>query len=541
MAIIVTLNKYIRFTALYIITFFVSLTYPSIVWDDWVLVDIPRWMVLDDFYRNGRPVFGLFHYLVLSSPAYVYLYKIITFSCYYLSSLLMWRTMDTLHWLSEETNSFFVFCFTFIPFNSTRHSLVMSQYAVTLLLFFTALYLFSNESRWKHFWVKILACLALLLSCSLEVHIVMLYPLLILIALRKPERFKNSVSLFFVPPLYWLLRTAFFTPQDIYQGFHSVGSTNIFKAIYMTFTAFYTSGLRVIWDSVKSLGNWAIYPQLVLALTLAASALTPSHKISISKKMKPTLFIISLILFYLAAFPFYVAAKPIFNTDWAARGQHLLGLGAALFIITFVSYMNTWLQKIARSSIMILFLSLTITYEWEFLRDFLKEQSIVSLVKNNVTIKDNSSFTAWDFSYQLNARFRKYRFYDWGGILFQAFKNESRFISNYGDTIPWKDLNHGYMKTFFRLKDYEQTPITHMMYLSLKRDTTFNFYDLASLYWHHGSNAPKIAAQRFELSFIPMTSYVEDLGPRLNYFIWNLSNSELKAFALMFGVSTRLD
>lgn len=459
--------------ALYSLVFGLSLLYPSMYWDDYVLIDVPKELVVDDFYKNGRPLFGLYHLLVLSLPYPVYTYKLITFFTYFLSGLLFLSILENAKWFDDNFNKFLTLLFVFVPFNASKHSLVMSQYGVMLVCFLTTFYLFSCSTLWEKPILRIIASLLLLVSGSLEVHLILTYPILALFYKTKKGSFKSFYPLLLMPIFYWLLRSLFFKPQEVYQGFHSISFLSVLNSFWQTLKVFYTSGIAMIYDFKLAIFQPDLYifsalPILVCFLFFVSNK-NSSH---FQRGFLIKTFFVGIILFYFAAFPFYVVGKPIYNVDWSMRGQHLQTLGAALAFNSVLHFFRGRARNILTFLVMAAFIQLNILYEWEYYRDYIKQQSLTLNFADSSEIENNTTFTVMDETIAYNARSREYRFFDWGGLLERTFGNEERFASNSGQIIPWDTINYGYMPIFYRVKDYVHRGVEHVIVIKIDKGFT---------------------------------------------------------------------
>jgi hypothetical protein len=139
------------------------------------------------------------------------------------------------------------------------------------------------------------------------------------------------------------------------------------------------------------------------------------------------------VLFIAACFPYWIIGLvPDFN-DWSSRHLLLTTLGSSFFISSIIFCFQANFRILIFSLVISCFIFLNIKNYIEFYLDWDKQKQLVSLFKNNNQIKKSNLFFVTD--YTDNALDRKYRYYEWNGLLYSSFLNESKFGINSDDYL----------------------------------------------------------------------------------------------------------
>lgn len=472
--------------ALFTLSHVWSLLHSGIYWDDWVLIGIKPEIVRDDFFRNGRPFFGLLHELLLHAPATIFVYKILIFAGYFLASYLFFKILKKISFFEEK--DVFILCalFTLLPYNSARHSIVILQYVVCLDLFLFAML---NVIQTKTTAVqKVVMFCSFVLSMYIEAFVLFTAILMALFWIFKIKKIKSCILPSLAVLFFLLLRYKIHPPQDIYLTLNTVQLSNILLSPLYLLHLIRFNFFAVFSESIRLIPQYAGLASILLTMPFLLYVMRRvSFNFTIHEYKKIVYFVlVGLILFFVAAFPFIIVGKEPMNYDWLTRSQFLLPVGCSFFIyfgskLIFVEK----IQNLVLIFVLCLSVHLNMVYGLEYWVDHIKQQSLKLNFEKQEKIKNATSFLVIDGTEHLNARDRTYRFYDYTPIFKEIFKDESRLAYRAQEPAPTRsDIEFGYMKNFYSLSDYTWSEPTHIIgitYSSLKTDNPESLFKMLYL------------------------------------------------------------
>lgn len=142
---------------------------------------------------------------------------------------------------------------------------------------------------------------------------------------------------------------------------------------------------------------------------------------------------LSFFLFVAACFPYWIIGLIPSFSDWSSRHLLLTIFGVSLFFTAVVFCFHSKFRIWVFSFLLSVFIYLNVYNYFEFYLDWQKQKQLVSLFKSNEVIKKSNLFFITD--YTDNALDRNYRYYEWNGLLFYSFLNESKFGINADDYL----------------------------------------------------------------------------------------------------------
>ena len=425
----------------------------AIYWDDWVFYRQDHDIIFDATRQLGSMfnLWGHLHVTMLKVGPWIY--KVLTFILMFASGLLLNLILKRHSNITTETRFFVVLFFLVLPFNIARVALVDFPYTLCYFLFFLAWMLMDRY--------RVLALPLFFLSFNTNSLLVfyavpfldMLYRGGHLSSLKSALRFGiRRIDYILLPFVYFFIKVYLYPPSGIYEGYNQ--SYNVINLIFSPMFQMY------------DLFRLNISVGLCLFLSLFAFLLIKNRSlISIEKERTPwRLLALGLLVFLLGAFPYWILGYvPTFH-EWTSRHQLLLPLGSALVIVGVLS-INHLSDKMGVISIIIgASLAFNVeTYATLFI-DWQKQVQLMHLFANNTDIERAGLIVFEDKTESLNALERKYRFYEWNGILETTFGKDTRFgisRSEINDYLSGKLDRYfqGYYKAGLFRKDAALPPV----------------------------------------------------------------------------------
>ena len=420
----------------------------GVYWDDWVLYNMDKVLIIDTFKQAGAFWVGYLHVFV--SGGGVTAYRVVSFTSYLLAAWCLYAVLKGLN-VDRYSRLFVVIFFAIYPVNNGRIAMINMPSAICYALFFGGFLMTALSVQRRSYWRRIAALALLFASFSLNsllvfYLIVIFYimyrerpvPMSILGWLRLLPRYADYVLL---PILFWIVKVTYMVPYGLYAGYNQVKTDGLKHAITETFRIFDTSFLAVIDKSVgcvffsplfvKISSIWWFLPFACAALAVFVLFSCKKYLKKVDRKTYETLwlFLLGAFVLYLAAFPYVVVGIIPELGDWASRHQVLIPLGASVMLVYGVKLLNRhWgFSFPIYLSFMLLFIHTTVIDQISFQRDWYKQLSIMENMRKSSIIINNTSFLFRDDTRDLNFNSRIYRFYEYTGLMKEVYKNERRF------------------------------------------------------------------------------------------------------------------
>jgi hypothetical protein len=386
----------------------------AIYWDDWILYRAESSVILDLFRQTGSMFnYGAYLHIGLLELG-PWIYKWLTFVLMFASGLLLNSVVKRHQKISDSNRFFLVLLFLVLPFNLARVALIDFPYTLCYFLFFLAWALMDR--------FRLLALALFFLSFNTN-SLLVFYALPFFDILYRRGYFtswKNVVififrfaDYFLLPFIYFLLKTRYFTPSGLYEGYNEG-----FNALNL-----------IVVPSLQFVGAFKLNANVGLITILAAvSFYLMRERVSfalLGKRVSVTYFIAGLIVFILGAFPYWIVGLVPNFTDWNSRHQLLLPLGCALVVLSVWHYLKGGMALF--SVIVGVCLAINVATYKDFYIDWQKQQQLIKLFSSNADVKDSELVVIDDQTIDINAMGRVYRFYEWNGLFEVAFANQKRF------------------------------------------------------------------------------------------------------------------
>lgn len=413
----------------------------AIFWDDWVLYRTPPSIILGTFRQVGAMfnLVGYLHVYMLNIGAWSY--KVLTFLMMFASGVLLNSILARNAQLTKENRFFVVLLFLVLPFNLARVAIIDFPYVLCHFLFFLAWYLMDRH--------RIAALLLFFLSFNTN-SLLVFYVLPILDMAYRGGHLLSPRSLFsfarrhleflLLPFLFFFIKIEFFSPFGMYASYNQ--NYSLLDIHYM------------IKAQIKDIENLRINPYVsllvmpfVFLIVRAKTGLLELHESNtyLNQRLFRVL-AIGISAAILGVFPYWVVGHvPTFN-EWTSRHQLLLPFGTALIIVAFLSLSKKPIKTIGLSLVISGSLSYGIVNYYSFLIDWDKQKALIELFSKNSTIENSKLVIIKDETKHLNAIDRNYRFYEWNGLLEQAYGNQNHFGIEPSEITQYRD---GSLDKFF--------------------------------------------------------------------------------------------
>jgi hypothetical protein len=134
---------------LYTLSYGLMLFNPGIYWDDWTLIHNNRNEIIDTFTQAGSPwsITGHLHAYLIHNFSGVEIYRYITFFCYLISGLCVYKTLNKINFNKGDSSLLITLLFLIAPINNARIALINTPYAICFFAFYLALFLFIHLKR----------------------------------------------------------------------------------------------------------------------------------------------------------------------------------------------------------------------------------------------------------------------------------------------------------------------------------------------------------------------------------------------------------
>jgi hypothetical protein len=414
----------------------------SIYWDDWVLFNSDKNVIITTFKQAGGSFFnytGYMHSNII--PIGQWIYKVATFVLYFFSSIILYQILLENKKFEKSTSQIITIFFLILPLNSARVALIDFPYTIGYFLFFLA---------WKIKNHRLLSLVIFFFSFNIN-SLPFLYILFIIdlyfeknnhISIENVKQFiKNKIDFILLPILFFYIKYNFFKTSGLYKTYNS----------NFSFINIFITPIRQIID----LSGLNINLFLFLAVFSIIIFLKPFY--NAIKKTEYKNNILTLLSILLALFPYWILGLTPTFVEWSSRHQLLMPLGVSLLLVQII----TKFSRYSRYLIFTIFISISIVMNlnnyFNFFVDWNKQKAIMNLLAKNIEIKDKKLVLINDHTLELNALSRNYRFYEWNGLFKYVYKDENRFVMNYSDKDLYnKGLFDIYFNEFGNAKDFKK-------------------------------------------------------------------------------------
>lgn len=427
-------------------------------WDDWTMVrmSVSGARLMGDM--AGQP-WQPYLWLTMSwVPGAEYIVHALTFVAFGVAALALNRVLRRVPQLGGFARTAIPALFAVFPVNAARIAHIDFPYTLSVVAFYVAWYLIAVDLErpglGRRCAAAALLAFALLTTKSMLVLFVLI-PLYVL-WLRRADLFDSSARnrlllrygfLLPLPVVVWAADRALLAPWGLYATYNVIGTDG--KPLARMFLAAVRSSL------IEPIA-WAL-PALVLALPLyflirrrpgwwPADATEPD-----STRTSVALVLIGAFAFVLATLPYLLVGKvpQAVGADWwDSRHQVLLPLGAALLVygaVALVARMVKGRQTLVPAVVIALLLGFAVANVRTCLlyqADWYRQVALMQHMADSADMRDGNFFIVRDDAHTLNAVDRRLMPYEFSGMMFTVFGDETRFAvdeaiaPSYGGQLP---------------------------------------------------------------------------------------------------------
>jgi len=465
----------------YLLGNFTLLINNGIYWDDWAIYNSTYEAIMTQFNGNGSPLFGYMHLFLLQSKYAVFMYHLLTVILQILTGYALWNSLKLLK-ANPDFSYWIVLIFTIVPYFSAKNTLICFPYTLTYYLFIFATYLMIKAVKTNNLVLRFLALLLFFssfLTNSLVVFYLVPYILLYLIVNKQvlneiPLNFKSIIKLVKLPNIiktsdflvlpfvFFIVKLFFFKTSGLYaeSGYNNLYFSRILKVptyliatIQESFFGLFSKSLSVLYNNVGFLYILIVIIFVVYRILKKLDLKEITH----STKETNLYIVLGFLLFLLATLPYALVGKSPSFEAYDTRHQLLLPIGAAFLVVGLVFKLirKEYFQK-TMIGIVSLFIILNLSLNFQFIKGWLKQESIYENIKDNTLILENNSFIVVDTTVELNATSRDNAFYSLSGIAKKAFGNQKRLLCEYDEYFSLRSEWNILLKEAekFNLKDY---------------------------------------------------------------------------------------
>ena len=399
----------------------------AVFWDDWLVYRSSDSVIFQTFSEAGSILNWVSYLHIFMLAIGVWSYKLFTFFLMFGAGLLLAFILERNSLIPKSLRFTLVLLFLILPFNFARIAAIDFPYALCYFSFFLAwalidrsrvmaaglfLLSFNTNSLLVFYFLPILDLLYR--TCRpLDLRSAMKFPL------RRPE-------LMILPFAFFYTKIKFFKPSGDYDGYNqNFKLKHIFNAAKEQFFDIGTIEL-----------NWPIFSLLLLGAFYAIIKNSAYISDKISLRTSVFIFCGGIFVFLLAVLPYWILDLVPTFYEWASRHQLLMPLGTSMIIVGFIWLFPRPLRVLGTSVVVAGSLSLGVVNYSQFWLDWQKQKMLVKLFAASDDIRKADVLLIDDQTLNLNAIKREYRFYEWNGLLEEAFGNQSRFAVS-ADKSKW--------------------------------------------------------------------------------------------------------
>lgn len=430
---------------LYSISHGLILINQGIYWDDWVLYNVDKQILIDMFDQTGIIWIAYFHHFMLSLNYSVFYYHLLVFIAYFMAAVFLYKILKNIKEIGDTPRLFITILFAILPVNSARIALIDSPYALCYFAFFLGFFLVVRYLITRNMIYRILALIVLLFSFFTN-SLLMFYSIIFLYIIYINRNSLKSIAAFgslllknvdflLLPFVFWIIKKIYFVPYGLYSGYNNLELRGLLKAPTLISVSFNNSFLQVLDRSFKATSFTILLIGIILGVMMLWFIRSHSELLEPEQfdRMNYLFVAFGLLLFVLAVFPYNAVGLIPASFDWNSRHQLLIPLGAS-FILYYVIqsffegfHFRKKFQVLFLSLLIAMFINVNIQTYVDFQKDWYKQMSIIGNIRNSAEVRNHTTFLFDDHYPELNTT---YGFYEYSGLMKEAFHEETRFGTN---------------------------------------------------------------------------------------------------------------
>lgn len=443
-------------------------------WDDKTWFFGSQEKMWDIALQLGKPTTYFILSFVKEMPEFcVRIFIFVLFYCCALGTFIIYRQLP---FVNNKDAVLMALLYAAIPANDARALLSIVPYSLGFFFFimgFCLLIVLQNKYYYKKFLLRIVVLLTFTCSFILNSNLVffaipLMYIFVYLIKNKKISEWYKFLDFTFIPFIYFGIKNICFPAYGSYEGYNAVNSEGIISSISGSILECVNvlKEIAFLWGRYILIG--AIFGGVALfvfsrkkkgleALNNLAEA-NGKNKYSMPISGRVILMAIGFAVMYLAVFPYKVIGQNQILVGVEGRSSVLIGLGAAIILYAFISWIPYEYLRIFICSVLIIcgichFNRFYLIYQQDYYRQM---DLIYELKENYNTLSDKKNVLyLTDYEPEILAT----RFYSLNSNAMEAFGDQSHFIMNgAGDLLYLEntDLLHEFVYMGdFQMKDYE--------------------------------------------------------------------------------------
>lgn len=413
----------------------------GVFWDDWVLFNTSKDVILERFEQVGSPFnfAGHFHsFMMLGLGAWSYrILVFIAFAANIVLGNLILRNLG----FSENIRFFFALAMVVMPFFGSRFAAINSIYILCTTCFLGA---WLAHQAGKHFAAPFLYCAAFLTQSYLVFFSI---PYLIayvptILKLDFNRRKLVEIALYTsLPFVFFFVKTLFFPATGAYEGYLTLDPSLVFLSFMRiaevsAVTLMYSTAQLGYWDVFALAGITAVFFVLINTLILKPGLTEGVHVHKKFEKVSGSglssqivLFLMVIAACFLAIFPYLIVGNPPnFYYGYESRNQTVLILPACL-AIAFI-FLKFWsFFRPLPGLLLAIGATAQIVIYFAYGDDWRKQEAIVEGLENiRQQVVERNIFVVQDQTEIRNVEMRKYSWYELSGIFRYGLDREAVFV-----------------------------------------------------------------------------------------------------------------
>ncbi len=481
----------------------------DIFWDDWFLVDKPPSVIIEYFSQLGAPYFVYLHVwlLKLGPPAY----RILTFFLLFGAGLFVWGILSTIRQLDAKDRFLFTALFLLAPVYAARSYLICFPYTLDYTLFFAAWYLWARNTLRPSYSLHLMALVLFFISFQTQSLLVFFaLPVAHIFTLRQVPN-PSGVASFCLRNIDFLLLpfVAYMSKALLFPAYGSSSGYN--QLAVSEYIAYFTSDINYVSRTFINFArdllvtpSWLLLFAGLFALFLGISLTRRAHTTVDTEtgdthpRLQGMIFItIGIGAMYLAIVPYLMVRKiPDFVEPWS-RHQLLIPFGMAMSSFGIGRLLPAKLRRFWFAGLLAFFITANIDGTVAFHRDAIKQDALMHEFAESPAIRAGDNFSVIDFTCAYDARNRRYRDYEYVGMLRRVFAETTRYADSWrarGISRWQKDVERR-VSDIHRKGFYFPGPVSDRPSCQLRISpgkTVLSGLPLAHLFWQKTFAAPEV-------------------------------------------------
>jgi hypothetical protein len=434
----------------------------AVYWDDWAYFGANRIDILNDFSQAGSFLnYSAWIHISLLNGVGPWSYKIATFLCFYFSGVFFyWILQRDMHF-EKETALIIAILYLIVPLNIARVAAINFIYTLSVFFFMFAWWRMAASK-----WVPLL-----FFGLAFNTQSLLVFYALPISFLYLRENYKHNFVKFIkdkfeyllLPFVWFALKLFYFKPYGDYAGYNEgYAISHAMTSIGMQISDF-TKFVREDFISIKNLGATFIVVMPIYWFLYF-------KKYDIKLRFNQFLYMLSfgVIVLILGCFPYWILGITPTFWEWTSRHQLLMPFAFSLILAAVLGITIESMRKLLLSSLFALFISMNVLNYHDFYKDWDKQRQLIQLMSKSELIK-NSTLIIFDDKTE-NAIRRGFRFYEWSGLLNQAYPfSGERLGLPIGQVVAYESglldryLNSYYTSRFYVKLSAKNAPIIEIL------------------------------------------------------------------------------